>query len=562
MDSAILVADLERGYEPGKEDKEMSEHVLLGDEALALGAIHAGISVAYAYPGTPSTEITEYIMEYSKREGAPKALWCSNEKTALEEGLGVSLVGKRALVSMKHVGLNVAADPFMNAALLDIKGGLVLAVADDPGMHSSQNEQDSRYYADFGRVPCLEPRNQQEAYDMVMRAFEVSEQFHIPVMVRLVTRLAHSRAVVRAVETPREENPLEKAEEPKGWMLLPAYARKQNNKLIALQKKIFDWSAHCGFNDLKPNEEFREFGVITTGVARNYYEENLKDLPVKPSHLHIASYPVPPGIITSFASGLKRIVILEEGYPFVEGYLRGLLPQNLEIHGKKNGKVPASGELNPDNIRPALGLSSLEGLKKLPEMELPPRPPQLCRGCPHVDSFQLLNEALASYEKSIVTSDIGCYALGALPPYQSIETIVCMGASVSMAKGSAEAGFSPVVAVIGDSTFLHSGITPLIDAVTSKAAMTLLILDNSTVAMTGGQTTMLPTAKIKEVVRGTGVEEAHIREIEPLKKNWDENLKAMKEEIEYSGVSVIMSVRECIESAKKRKKRESQEAEA
>lgn len=397
---------------------------------------------------------------------------------------------------------------------------------------------------------------------MVMKAFEVSEEFHIPVMVRLVTRLAHSRAVVHPVETPKAENPMDKAENPKGWMLLPAYARKQNDKLIAQQKKIIEWSAHCGFNALIPNEEFRDWGVITTGVARNYYEENLEDLPVKPSHLHIASYPVPPGIVTSFASGLKRIVILEEGYPFVEGYLRGLLPQNLEIHGKKNGKVPISGELNPDNIRPALGLTPVEGVTDYPEMELPPRPPQLCRGCPHVDSFQLLNEALSSYDNSIVTSDIGCYALGALPPYQSIETIVCMGASVSMAKGSAEAGFSPVVAVIGDSTFLHSGITPLIDAVTSEVSMTLLILDNSTVAMTGGQTTMLPTEKIIEVVRGTGVEDAHIREIEPLKKNREENLKVMKEEIEYPGVSVIMSVRECIESAKKRKKQEKQEAEA
>ena len=254
-----------------------SELVLLGDEAIALGAIHAGISAAYAYPGTPSTEITEYILEYSKENGTPFASWASNEKTAYEQALGVSFVGKRALVCMKHVGLNVAADPFVNSALLEIHGGLVLVVADDPGMHSSQNEQDSRFYADFAGVPCLEPINQQEAYHMMREAFDLSEEFHVPVVVRITTRLAHSRAVITPV-TPKSENKLDKAGDTSKWMLLPALARKQFKCLLEKQTKLKRFSEETKYNTLEINPEFREYGVITTGLGRNYYVENIGEL--------------------------------------------------------------------------------------------------------------------------------------------------------------------------------------------------------------------------------------------------------------------------------------------
>ncbi len=529
----------------------MDELVLLGDEALALGAIDAGISSAYGYPGTPSSEIMEYILEHSEKSGDIFASWSSNEKTAYEEAIGVSFVGRRVLVTMKHVGLNVAADPFMNSALLDIKGGLVIAVADDPGMHSSQGEQDSRYFAAFARVMCFEPRNQQECYEMTREAFDISEKFHIPVMIRLVTRLAHSRAVV--ITSPaRKPNILEKTDNTRGWMLLPALARRNWVSLLDRQTDFEKYSTGTDYNPLTINPDFREFGVITSGLGRNYYDEAKLELSSVPSHLHISVYPVPVDKIRKLAESVDKLVIIEEGCTFIEDYLRGYLPQAIEIAGKRDGSVPLTGELNPDNIRGVLGLSQREGLKT--DIELPGRPPQLCQGCPHADTYAALNEARESFSNSIVTSDIGCYSLGALPPYNAIETIICMGASVGTAKGAAEAGFEPVTAVIGDSTFLHSGISPLVDAVACNTPMTLVILDNGTVAMTGGQQTIMPSSKLQLLIEGIGVDPAHIKTITPLKKYHAENVEIFKQEMNYKGISVIIALRECLETARKNKK--------
>ena len=275
----------------------MPPRVLLGDEAVALAALHAGITAAYAYPGTPSTEILEFILRQtggSAGPGTPHAAWCANEKTAYEQALGVSLAGRRAIVAMKHVGLNVAADPFVNSALVAINGGLVVAVADDPGMHSSQNEQDSRVLADFARIICLEPRNQQEAYDMTREAFELSERFGIPVMLRLVTRLAHSRAVVTVGE-PVPQRPVSKAEHRADWILLPANARRRWRDLLARQRAFLD------FSEASPHNELRlagaGLGVITAGIGRNYFAENAGELPDVPSHLHIGAYPIPAGLV-------------------------------------------------------------------------------------------------------------------------------------------------------------------------------------------------------------------------------------------------------------------------
>ncbi len=253
----------------------MPEMVLLGDEAVAMGAIHAGITAAYAYPGTPSTEITEFLIRHAEKENSPTAHWCANEKTAYEAALGVSFAGRRSMVSMKHVGLNVAADPFMNSAIVSIHGGLVLVVADDPGMHSSQNEQDSRYFADFARIVCLEPTNQQEAYEMTRAAFDISEKFEIPVMIRLVTCLAHSRAVVQLSEQ-TAENPLQKATNPNSWILLPSNARRQWHGLLDTQTEMKTLSEQSEFNPLTINSDFNELGVITTGLAKNYYLENYR----------------------------------------------------------------------------------------------------------------------------------------------------------------------------------------------------------------------------------------------------------------------------------------------
>lgn len=529
----------------------MADMVLLGDEALALGAVHAGLTAAYAYPGTPSTEILEYLIQYVAKHGRPHAAWCTNEKTAYEEALGVSFVGRRAMVSMKHVGLNVAADPFMNSAIVSVNGGLVVVVADDPGMHSSQNEQDSRCYADFARIICLEPANQQQAYEMAREAFDLSERFHIPVMVRIVTRLAHSRAIV-ATSEPRPENPLRKDPDRTGWILLPANARKQWHNLLGRQREFLAWSEASPHNVLTLNPDSR-LGVITTGLGLNYYAENVEDLAAKPSHLHIGAYPIPAGKVRELARNVDRILLLEEGYPFVERALRGILPQAIEIGGKETGELPPDGELTPDIVRAALGLESRRGME-IEGLALPSRPPQLCAGCPHGDTFNAVKKALAAFDAPLVTSDIGCYTLGALPPYSAVESCVCMGASVSMAKGAAEAGAHPTVGIIGDSTFLHSGITPLIDAVAAGTDMTLIIVDNQAVAMTGGQPTILPPSSIAKVVLGTGIDPGHVHVLNAHYRHTEANAEVMQREFAHPGPSVIIAVRECIETAKTKKK--------
>jgi indolepyruvate ferredoxin oxidoreductase alpha subunit len=552
---------------------------LLGDEAVALGAIHSGISAAYGYPGTPSTEILQYLIdEYEK--GGPIACWCSNEKTALEAAMGVSFAGRRAIVTMKHVGLNVASDPFINAALLGIKGGFVVAVADDPGMHSSQNEQDSRFYAAFAMVPCLEPRSQQEAYDMTREAFEVSERFQVPVLLRLSTRLSHARAAIttRAAEA---QKPVSKTMEKNRWMLLPAFARKNYATLIEKQKEIREWSASHPANKLEmqgkqglpaDGDIFCDLAVITSGLGGNYYEENLADLTVTrngkpPARLHIGAYPLPEENIRLLCSASKKVMIIEEGQPFIEEKLRGILPQSIEIIGRlgqmvEGKKIPRTGELDPDNVRLSLGLPPRPSVTVtgFEPASLPARPPQLCKGCPHADSYETIKKVVESLDPRPnhpdvgINSDIGCYSLGAAPPYQVPESIVCMGASVGMAKGAADAGLPYSIAVIGDSTFIHSGITALIDTVASDTPMTLIILDNSIVAMTGCQPTMIPSEKLRGLLLGCGVKQEHLLELEARKQLVDENAARLKKEIEYRGLSVVVFKRECLEAARKSRK--------
>jgi indolepyruvate ferredoxin oxidoreductase alpha subunit len=528
------------------------QKILLGDEALAMGAVDAGLSAGYAYPGTPSTEIMEFLQRYVKSKGHPIAKWCSNEKTAYESALGMSMAGKRTLVIMKHVGLNVAADPFINSALLKINGGLVVAVADDPGMHSSQNEQDSRYYADFAKIICFEPRDQQETYDMTLEAFKVSEEFNIPVMIRLVTRLAHSRAAV-TLEKKQAENKLNQNFDKKEWTTIPGYARKLYANLLSKQALLLKYSHDSSFNLLTLNDSFKDFGVITTGLGENYFKDNIDALADKPSHLHISVYPIPDDKIRELAAHVKRILVIEEGYPYVERYLRGILPQPILINGQQDGTLPNIGELTPDIVRDALHIKKRERLTTQTPT-LPKRPPRLCAGCPHIDAFLAINTALEKYNASIVTSDIGCYSLGVLEPFSTLDSLVCMGASIGMAKGASEAGVFPVIATIGDSTFLHSGITALIDAVVENTNMTVIILDNSTTAMTGGQPVQLSTEKVIDLIKGLGVTDEHLKIIIPLKNKHKENVDIIDREINYSGLSVIISKRECIKEIKKKNK--------
>jgi indolepyruvate ferredoxin oxidoreductase alpha subunit len=534
----------------------MNEQALLGDEAVALGAIHAGLSSAYGYPGTPSTEIMEYLLRNAEAGGRPLASWCANEKTAYEGALGASYAGRRVLVPMKHVGLNVAADPFVNSGLLDIHGGFVLAVADDPGMHSSQNEQDSRFYAAYAKIICLEPANQQEAYDMTREAFDISERFHIPVMLRLTTRISHSRAGV-VVSAPRQENPVCLRPDSAGWVFLPMRARLSYRRLLEKQRDFLAYSEASGYNRLKLNPGVSEYGVITTGLGRNYYLENSADLAGEPPHLHIGVYPLPGEKIRRLAASVKKLLVIEEGMPVAETAIRGVLPAGIEIRGKLDGLLPEDGELDPDIVRRALGLGERERVKAdTGGFALAARPPQLCAGCPHGDTYAFIKNVTDGLESCSITADIGCYSLGAAPPYSIPETIVCMGASVGMAKGAAEAGVKNALAVIGDSTFLHSGITPLIDAAARGTPMTLVILDNSTVAMTGTQETILPSRALVPLIRGIGVDPAHIITIEAHRKNEKENTEILRRELAYPGLSVIIAARECLEAVKSRRKSE------
>jgi indolepyruvate ferredoxin oxidoreductase alpha subunit len=514
--------------------------VLLGDEAVGRAALDAGIGGAFSYPGTPATEIFEFIQSRAAAAGIV-ADWSANEKVAYEEALGMSFAGRRALVSMKHVGLNVAADPFMSSALTGVHAGLVLAVADDPGMHSSQNEQDTRCYAQFAKLPLLEPSSQQEAYDMTRRAFVLSEALRVPVLIRLVTRLAHSRAAVHT-RAPDEPRPLGKAADWRSWTLLPVNARQCYRRLLQLQETLADQSEHAPCNALRLGGPR---GFIAAGLAHNYLLEVI-GAQATDSVLKIGMYPLPAGLIRRLAQHCPEIHVFEEGYPFIESQLRGVLgPGDRIIHGRMTGAVPPDGELDADQVRRALGLPappSCDPLENLPE-----RPPQLCQGCPHSDTYRAILDAVGrDPSQRYCFSDIGCYTLAALPPYSAIDTCVNMGASISMGHGAAKAGAHPVIATIGDSTFIHSGMNALISAVQDDANMTVIILDNAAVAMTGCQAVLATGDQLVELVAALGVDRRHLVKIEPTARNHDENVGLIRREIEHRGLSVIVSCRPCV----------------
>jgi indolepyruvate ferredoxin oxidoreductase alpha subunit len=526
----------------------MNEQLLLGAEAIAIGAIDAGLSGVYAYPGTPSTEITEFIQKSKEaRERNIRSKWSANEKTAYEAALGMSYAGKRTMVCMKHVGLNVAADAFINSAITGVNGGMVVVVADDPSMHSSQNEQDTRVYGKFAFLPILEPSNQQETYEAVQYAFDLSEAVKLPVLLRITTRLSHSRAVVQRTNI-KPQNALLPDSEKRKWILLPAIARARYNKLLDAQKTLVNLSENSRFNKVVAGTGTK--AIIAFGIAYNYVmevkQEEKLDIPV----LKVSQYPLPEKQIKEFIAKYDQILIAEEGYPVYEELLRGYL-DNQKLQGRLDGTLPRVGELSPDALATALGV------KKAQSQPIPPivvsRPPELCKGCSHRDLYEALNIVMSGYNNKHVMSDIGCYTLGALPPYESINTCVDMGASVTMAKGAADAGLHPAVAVIGDSTFTHSGMTGLLDCVNDNAAVTIIISDNDTTAMTGGQDSA-GTNKLFNICKGLGVDEKHIRTIIPLKSNLEANVAVLKEEFEYRGVSVILACRECVQVASRNKK--------
>jgi indolepyruvate ferredoxin oxidoreductase, alpha subunit len=525
----------------------MEKQLLLGDEAIAQGGIDAGMSGIYAYPGTPSTEITEYVQR-SKEAKIKKirSAWSANEKTAMEAALGMSYAGKRAMVCMKHVGLNVAADPFINSAITGANGGLIVVAADDPSMHSSQNEQDSRFYGKFALLPILEPANQQEAYDMVYYGYNLSEKYRMPVLLRITTRLAHSRAGVKR-QIQLEQNAVKIPDNPIQFVLLPANARKQYKTLLGHQKSFIDESEKSPFNFYIDGFD-KTRGIIACGIAYNYLMENFPDRKVPHPVLKIGQYPMPRKLVEKICDECAEILVLEDGYPMVEELIKGYLGKGIKVLGRFTGHIPRDGELNPNIIAKAIGVEDKRG-NDSPSI-IVNRPPSLCVGCPHIDAFLDLNEAMTEYTKGRVFSDIGCYTLGALPPFHSINSCVDMGASITMAKGAADAGLIPSIAVIGDSTFAHSGITGLLDACNDKSPITVIIVDNEITGMTGGQIAS-GTGKLEGICKAVGVEEEHLHILSPLKRFHEKNTAIMKKELEYKGVSVIIARRACVQTTSK-----------
>lgn len=529
----------------------MEKRLLLGDEAIALGAIHAGLSGVYAYPGTPSTEITEFIQGNAlARERGIHSRWCTNEKTAMEAALGMSYAGKRALVCMKHVGMNVCADAFINSAITGVGGGLVVLAADDPSMHSSQNEQDSRFYGKFALIPIFEPSNQQEAYDMMSVAFSLSEAIKEPVLMRIVTRLAHSRAGV-TVKEPIEQNALCPSTDQ--WVLLPGIAKrkyaglldKQDKMLLESNKSQFNVSEYGASADKK-----EKVGVVACGIGYNYVKEALSKLPAEKQALYniekVSQYPLPVQRIEMLAKESGKLLVVEDGQPVVEQDVKGILGTGYIVTGRLTGALPRTGELTPDSVAAAMGVEAPEIMPAA--KNLAARPPQLCQGCGHRDVYGALVKIIEEYPDARVFGDIGCYTLGALPPFKALASCVDMGASITMAKGAADAGLRPAIAVIGDSTFTHSGMTGLLDAINENAAITVIISDNLTTGMTGGQDSA-GLNKYEAICLGLGMDPEHLHVVTPLPKNIPAIAQLIRDEIAYEGVSVIIPRRECIQTA-------------
>jgi indolepyruvate ferredoxin oxidoreductase alpha subunit len=453
----------------------MDRAILSGNEAIARGAYEAGVKVASAYPGTPSTEILENVINYTEID----ASWAPNEKVALEVAIGASFGGARALACMKHVGVNVAADPLFTLSYTGVRGGLVLVVADDPEMHSSQNEQDSRNYAKFAKVPMLEPADSHECKEFTRLAFELSEDFDTPVMLRSVTRISHGKSIVTLGE--RSENLPAPAlvKDAAKLVMLPGNARVRHPKVEERIVNLSAWGSTAAIN----RNEIRsaDLGVICSGVVYQYVREVLPDASIlKLGMVH----PLPHDLIRDFAAQVKTLLVIEELDPFIEEQIKAM---GLSVTGKELFSL--CGELSPGRIRSALeqgGLLAKSAVTVVAPEKLPPRPPNMCPGCPHRGVFYLLNR-LNAY----VTGDIGCYTLGFLPPLNAMDTCVCMGASISTASGIVRSlpreEQQRVVAVIGDSTFLHTGVNSLMEMAWNQAPATVLILDNRITGMTGRQ---------------------------------------------------------------------------
>jgi indolepyruvate ferredoxin oxidoreductase alpha subunit len=502
-----------------------------GNEAVARGAWEAGVAVGVGYPGTPSTEVLENLVKYD----CVRCEWAPNEKVAAEVAAGVSLGGARTLVTMKHVGLNVAADLLFTLAYTGVGGGYVLLVADDPGMHSSQNEQDSRNYAAFAKVPMLEPSDSQEALEFTREAFSISEEFDIPVLVRTTTRIAHSKGLVEVGERVAASESAPYTARVAKWVMMPGNARARRVDLAERTGRLVVFSNECGLNRVEMRDP--ALGIVVSGIAYEYVREALPEASI----LKVGMVnPLPERLILEFASKVERLAVIEELDPYMSLRLKALGLSLVETG------LPAIGELSPDRIAQAFGAPLRE--TREPIVDLPPRPPLLCAGCPHRGVYWALGKL-----KATVMGDIGCYTLGALPPLSAMDSCVCMGASVGMAHGLGLAGSSerPVVGVIGDSTFAHSGITGVLDMVYNGGSGTVVILDNRTTAMTGHQGNpvsgktiagdVAPMLDLEALVAALGV--PWVRTVDPF--DMSATLEALREATQTAGMSVLIAKAPC-----------------
>jgi indolepyruvate ferredoxin oxidoreductase alpha subunit len=511
--------------------------VLLGNEAIAQGAYEGGCHVATAYPGTPSTEILETV---AAKHRNIKSQWSPNEKVALEVAAGASIAGARSMCAMKHVGLNVAADPLFTFSYTGVNAGLVIINADDPGAWSSQNEQDNRHYARAAKLPMLEPSDPNEAKEFVKEAFELSEKFDRPFIIRITTRISHSQAVVEIGE--KNEVPVKEfVRDPKKFVMIPAHARPRHVIIEEKLNELKEFSSNSKYNFIEWKNKKR--GIITDSIAYQYVKECCPD----DSVLKIGMvWPLPDQLIQEFADGVDELFVVEELDPFIEEYVKAM---GFKTKGKDI--LPICNELNVDIVNKALnGVETKNNINPFPE-SIPPRPPALCKGCPHAYVFNILKK-----HDITVNGDIGCYTLGVLPPYNAMHSQGCMGASVSMHLGFEKAHgdemASKSVAVIGDSTFVHSGITGLIDIVYNKGTGTVIILDNRTTGMTGhqenpatGKTLMGEDTyelDFELLCKGIGVN--RVTTIDPVDIEGFENL--LIEELAVREPSVIVAKRKCI----------------
>lgn len=544
--------------------KKRTKMLLSGNEAIARGVLEAGVSVAAAYPGTPSTEIMETIVHFGKETGM-HAEWSINEKVAFEVALGAAWSGLRSFTAAKHVGLNVAADPFFTAALFGgMKGGFVMCVADDPSFHSSQNEQDTRMYALAAHALCMEPSTPQEALDMVKFAYDFSEKWESLIIIRSTTRLSHSRGPVELGDIPAsKEHKGEFIKNAAQFVCLPANARRTKPLLMEKLEKIRDYSNTSEWNVVTKGKD--PLLVITSGVSYTYVLDAVQDLGINPTIYKIGfSNPLPEEQIIELLKKHPKCLIAEEVEPYLELNIKALAAENgidVKIYGRKEKVIPISNELNPLILKDALNKVMEKKVEKKKENvpskqeineQLPNRPPELCAGCPHRATFYAINRAAKKRRiDPIMPGDIGCYTLGFMPPLNAVDTTVAMGASIGIANGISQSTKQMVIPVIGDSTFFHTGIPALVNGIVNNAKFVLVIVDNQLTAMTGGQPTPelghtafgepAPIVTIEQVCQGIGVKNVEV--VDPY--DLDKTIEVIGKAIDSGELSVVISRRAC-----------------